>query len=438
MNWKAFAACLMAGVATNASAVYLNPQGEGQALIYPYFTVQAVAGSAMNTFLSIVNNRGGAKAVRVRLREGRNGREVASFNLMLPSSDTWAGAVVPTVQGARLITTDKSCTEPPFTDAGNGQAFLELSNQSYTGGASDGMGEDGDRLREGYVEVIVMSYIDTSFGPLDCAAFRLGQLFPQGPDEGISGTITLINVANGMEFSTSATALSGLSRASMFRRAADPYPDFDAREVDPVAGFIEGGKMYRATTASGLAAVEAVLTKQSVENEIILDAITRSETDWVFTMPTRRFHASEVAGDPFFTAFVPGTRDVEAYFTTVSREGPPYVGIGNGCNGTCQPLGSRNGWMVTLPTTAQNGWGSVVFGHSGLRVPLTNFNATSLALSDASVETRSFRLIGLPVVGFMARTFHNGFLNCGTALCQGNYGGLFDHKWQVILSPNLP
>lgn len=467
MNLQSITAAFLACVPFCAHAVYLNPQGTGQALIYPYYTTQTVAGSAMNTYLSIVNQAHTHKALRIRVREGRNGREVASINVLLPFADTWTAALVPTAQGARLITRDKSCTDPAMGIGDSGESFIDLSNSAFSGSLSDAMGDDVERLREGYVEVLEMASIETSETTrLDCDAFRRGQFVFTGPDSTVSGTLTLINVANGMEFSTNATALASLSRGPLFRTAGDPYPDFDAQEVSPVAGFIIEGKMYRATTPTGLAAVEAVLTKQTIANEIVLDAATRSGTDWVVTMPTRRFHSSPSPGDPFLGAFVPGTRDVEASLMTFSREVTPVADIRNGCDGTCLPgqssadlrmpwastvwtfksgtsasaskgttdvLGARNGWLVTLPTAAENGWGSLMFGHAGLRVPFVNFNASDVNLADGATESGSFRLVGLPAVGFMARTFHNGFLNCAGSVCQGNYGGLFEHKWQPLI-----
>ena len=42
---------------------------------------------------------------------------------------------------------------------------------------------------------------------------------------------------------------------------------------------------------------------------------------------------------------------------------------------------------------------------------------------------------GLPVTGFMIRTFANGGLTCGTASCQGNYGALFTHSFTTLVSP---
>ena len=474
MKAKALVAALLWCLCSFANAVYLSPDELGQILIYPYFTAQAFAGSPMNTYLSIVNQRGAHKALRVRVREGRNGREVASFNLMLPSMDTWTGAIVPSAGGARIVTRDRSCTDPAFAAQADGSSSLDFTDHAFTGSAADGMGTDAGRLREGYVEVIEMAS-STLFGPMTCDAFRAGTLFDAQnidtgiPDDGLAGTFTLINVASGMEFSANPTALAGAANKPFFRPAADPYPDLDAAEIAPTAALTIDGTLYRASTASGLAAIEAVLTKQTVANELVLDAATKSGTDWVFTMPTRRFHTGTASDDPFVIAFVPGSRDVDSTLQFFSREVQPFGLMQNGCPDTCLPgqysadlrlpwtstvwtfgkgssasaskdvsdaLGAQNAWRITLPTTAENGYASVVFGHAGRTVPRTSFNASSLRLADASAGSGSFRLIGLPVVGFMARTFHNGFLDCAGSVCQGNYGGLFPHKWQGLIGPN--
>src|SRR6266540_6068057 len=65
----------------NATAVSLGSDGLGQALIFPYYTVQSASGNAFNTYLSVVNHAADAKAIRVRFREGRLSREVLAFNL---------------------------------------------------------------------------------------------------------------------------------------------------------------------------------------------------------------------------------------------------------------------------------------------------------------------------------------------------------------------
>ena len=102
-------ALLCASVA--AHAVYLAGDGVGQALIYPYYTVQG--GNAFNTFVTVVNTRNEAKVARVRFREGRTGREVFGMNLYLAPNDVWSGAVIPSdssgASAARLVTNDVSC-----------------------------------------------------------------------------------------------------------------------------------------------------------------------------------------------------------------------------------------------------------------------------------------------------------------------------------------
>ncbi len=81
-----------------AFAVYSSSEAVGQALIYPYYTTQTSNGDSYNTYITVVNQATDVKAVRVRFREGRAGREVASFNLFLSPGDTWASALA-TVAG---------------------------------------------------------------------------------------------------------------------------------------------------------------------------------------------------------------------------------------------------------------------------------------------------------------------------------------------------
>src|SRR5437763_1731347 len=128
------------GVAATANAVAINPNGLGQVLIYPYYTVNADgAGNAYNSLLSVVNTSSSAKAVKVRFLEGRNSREVLDFNLFLSRFDVWTAAIIPTsAGGAQVITADKSCTIPVNTTL---QAGVPFDNDTASGGTvfnSDG------------------------------------------------------------------------------------------------------------------------------------------------------------------------------------------------------------------------------------------------------------------------------------------------------------
>ena len=74
---------------TTASAVTLNPRGIGQALVYPYYTVNA----GQDTLVSIVNSGDTGKAVEVRYREGYNARVVLQFVVFLSPHDVWTASL---------------------------------------------------------------------------------------------------------------------------------------------------------------------------------------------------------------------------------------------------------------------------------------------------------------------------------------------------------
>ena len=93
--YAALAGVSALGATGAAQAVSVNPDGLGQALIYPYYTVRdKVAGAPFASLLSVVNSTASAKAVKVRFLEGKNSREVLDFNLYLSKRDVWVAAVI--------------------------------------------------------------------------------------------------------------------------------------------------------------------------------------------------------------------------------------------------------------------------------------------------------------------------------------------------------
>ncbi|WP_049723707.1 hypothetical protein [Gilvimarinus polysaccharolyticus] len=164
----------LAGVASTAQAVYLNTDGLGETLVYPFYTVE----SGQNTYVNVTNTTDYYKAVKVRFLEGENSQEVLDFNLYLSPHDVWTGAIVPVGEtGAKIITRDNSCTVPYIQrpDAtGAGADGIEFRDFQYTAGTSpdpsdpsgslqgDGGTQDLTRTREGYIEIIEMgAIIDT-------------------------------------------------------------------------------------------------------------------------------------------------------------------------------------------------------------------------------------------------------------------------------------
>jgi hypothetical protein len=319
------AAAITAALAVPAGhAVSLNPDGLGQALIYPYYTVRSVGGNAFHTYLSVTNSTGDAKALRVRIREGRNAREALAFNLYLGANDVWTGALAPTADGAQLLTADASCTDPTFTNGA-----IALRREAFSGSQADGQGDTLDRTREGFVEILEMATLTgasaaavthTNAGvPVNCAAIRASATPSVAPPTGgLYGNLTLINVNAGQDFTLDATALADLASRPYFRPPSDPYPDFAAAEIDPVSVVTRKGMnpsslppntsilntnfLYRSVWSRPQDAVSAVLMSYAWTAEYTLDPEAASATDLVLTLPTRHFYVTGVGSTPPFGA----------------------------------------------------------------------------------------------------------------------------------------
>ncbi|APV50100.1 hypothetical protein BWI17_10640 [Betaproteobacteria bacterium GR16-43] len=468
-----------------SNAVYVSPDGLGQALIFPYYTTRPTDGNAFNTYISIVNHTQDAKVMRVRFREGRNGREVANFNLFLGSGDAWTAALAaPPANNlpTRLLSADRSCMLPALSTQTGSLPFLDFSSASYDGANTDGYGTGGDRTREGYVEVIEMATLQGATAdavrigangqPANCGTLD-GALGLGAPTGGLSGSLTLINVQSGLDFTANAEALAQLTTIPFYRAAADPYPDFTSSEVLPSSLFIAGdNKAYRIAWGSGADAVTGALLRETISNEVILDTATLSSTDWVVTFPTKRLYGTTPGSSgpfapsldtdrhsiPFQMKFQPRDGQQTSYVVSCGFLCPPQnveipmslpwaasvVGFrlsgttsSSGAAGTSGALGSTNAWILSLPQTAQAG-GAATLSFDGVHTTPTTASASARTFDAATGDTTStnVRVRGMPAVGFAVRTFRNGTLTCaGSTSCQGNYGGMFVHQGVRTVTP---
>ena len=159
---------------TTDTTPYINKNGMGQALIYPYYTVNGGFKTSFNVFNTSDTH---AVAVKVRFREYQNSRDVLDFNLILSPNDKWSGSVLPTagqvhpdaatalLGGARLTTSDTSCTIPFIPrGAGGGVSFntigYMLDEQDLD--FKDSGDQNIDRLKMGYIEIIPMAWADVN------------------------------------------------------------------------------------------------------------------------------------------------------------------------------------------------------------------------------------------------------------------------------------
>ena len=337
------------GAAGTTEAVHVNPDGTGQVLLYPYYTVRnAPGGTAYNSLLSVVNTQNNAKIVKVRFIEGKASREVLDFNLFLSPNDVWTGAILPTADGARIATNDNSCVAPNdlFTRApGVLEAF---KNFDYTTAPYSLAGVSLDRTREGYVEIIEMAVVTrasvvgyithNSAGiPGNCAALDpldaftgntnpdqfpntiggavVANSITNPPSGGLAGRMSIINPASGTNFSYDATALGQWTSTNQYQNSGNSAPNLGSlTAVDRFSNVFVNGGVVSSTWNNSRDAVSAALMRDAVINEFILDTATASSTDWVVTFPTKNLYvltntitaaqaSGAVAGAPFANGF---------------------------------------------------------------------------------------------------------------------------------------
>jgi hypothetical protein len=310
----------------------LNARGTGQLLIYPYYTV-----NHQQTLVSVINTTGHGKALKVRFREGHDGRDVASFNIYLGPFDSWVGAVFDTSSdatgAAAIATNDNSCTVPAFPLApvpGTLHA-LTFSNANYSQGdygtpsGTDHGPKDVARTREGFFEIIEMGeVVDQASGspktleaitpvvgkPPGCAQVQNAwagggywtsnantDLLP--PAGGVYGAAGIVDVAQGTLYAFEATTIDGFSDAIQHTSPGDSKPNLGTAVTDSAHGVATayvpiGNAMIKAdypATTRGVDAVSAVLMADSLYNDFDIEPALGAATDWLVTFPTKHFYA---------------------------------------------------------------------------------------------------------------------------------------------------
>ena len=519
------------GVAGTAEAVYLNPNGTGQVLVYPYYTVQSAGGASYNTYITVVNTTTAAKAVKVRVLEGKTSAEVLDFNLYLSPNDVWVAVITPVdataTSAGRLQAPDTSCTSPAIPAGG-----VEFRNFQYAPGTGGNNlpGTGLDRTREGYMEIIEMGTLSgavaaavthsaTTGIPANCAMVQAlgfipaaGQITP--PTGGMMGTGTLINVGNGQDFGYKADALEAWSNVVNFTTPDNVLPHLGSASP-AVSLVINAGTLLAPTgagstasmgitafltnfglvagsngTPAGARAVASVFMHTAVMNEYILDNDSDSNTDWVVTQPLKNLFVSNTFATTPYTALLTASGACETIgFTFFDRDertaaaalgdfspAPPGAPASSMCweanvlsirnpsaLATHMPtgnvsgvLGSVNVTNVNVTSGFQNGWGVLTFTGANATPTGTIGMAGSVAASSFQVQLNqtvvpapaiaasATTFYGLPVTGFMVRTFRNGNIagGCpavppatGTVTCQGNYGSLFAHSYRNVIRP---
>ena len=470
---KAIALATVLGASASAHATNVNHDGLGEVLLYSLYTSEE--GNVTN--INITNTTEHAKAVKVRFVEGQNSREVLDFNLYLSANDQWSGAVTQTANGAKLITADKSCTAPAIPAGG-----VEFRNFEYAGtGAKQDNGEQSlARTRVGHIEVIEMGVLDPAFEggrlvdyvtsdhsisgaagtkPGNCAAieaeFKTGvwagkkyttgfltaaDSFAAKASGGLYGSASILNIEGSTQISYDALALDNF----MDDGVDGPAPTHTATgTVDPSLN--QGGNKS-ATFKNGVTAVynssaeaiSALLMKESISNDYVLDSARGSETNWVITFPTKRYHVDVGAVLPPFTTKWSGTSPnaKSCHPVTVRNwDNEEYEGTSTDIDFSPMPpegAGESLCYETNILTfnEAKMIGGEFVSYNINLPQPDFRFGWMNIAFDEAayaltSIDSAPVTVKGLPVIGFSAVTVKNNTASNGV---MNNYGSSTSHK----------
>jgi hypothetical protein len=462
------AALVLLSFAGTASAVSLDPRGLGQALIYPYYTVN----KNQDTLVSIVNASGVSKGVQMRFREGYNARVVLQFVLFLSPHDVWTASLssISDDGGVLLKTSDASCTDPVIPAAG-----VALRSADYDGTGpipGDGGPTSITRTREGFMEFITaddivagsptdvaITHVQTGEPgagvPADCAAIAATWDLTDtaAPSGAIYGSAAIVNVGQGTFFPYDADAISGFTSIPLSPYMDGPSPlgvsldDANSSEaVDGVAtAYVSDnqGRPLALDYAFGIDAVSAVFMADAIYNEYLVASSLGANTDWVVTLPTKSFYVDPIYGQvprpPFVAPLIDGIAAVDISGSVYDREEGSGDGFGQGCASLCPPSESGLSYQVNVipvanpvtPAAATGVFGSALakfpippYGDDGQIVMRFDTNPHFLP-GGVDPDGRSNSLVGLPVTGFMAYNVINANAQPGLL---ANYSGVFRHR----------
>jgi hypothetical protein len=340
---------MMVGMSPTTEAMSLNSRDNGQALIFPYYTVN----TGSQTLLSVVNGTEAGKAVRLRFREARNARTVLSVNVYLSPFDVWTASIFSLTETApsnpgNVVTTDKSCTVPKIRQnlelpmLSNGNRYHPFSNYAYTGANDDAGPDTLDRSREGYFEIIEMGEVvdrtrntlsalipDSNGQPFGCQQIERAwlplsvehpdfaywtvnsQVDIDPPRGGLLGAVSIVDALAGTMMSYRPDAIDAFSDIALHSAPNAAQPTLGSARTNAttaVAQVFDDGTLVTSTypIERAIDAVSALFMQDEVFNEFVTSPSVGGASEWVVTLPTKYAYTDEaIVGQ---TAVAPFTR----------------------------------------------------------------------------------------------------------------------------------
>jgi len=348
---------------TTATTMSFAEGGVGHALLVPYFNAQ----NGNMTVMHVVNtDTSNGKAVKVRFRGALNSDDILDFQVFMSPGDVWTAAVTAGSDGvAQIVTADGTCTLPTLVKGQNqrfvtnrlnpGIAAADQANNTREGYVEIFNMADIPQLLAGTTTVNPLyTAIKHVNGTAPCTPAALNATLQNfttpaavaaagfdTPSTGLLGDWYILNVAQTTTFSGGATAIraengTGQAIANFvhFPQTDSNAPTPDNYTADPLfrtVNVFTSGTTAPTGTLPAIAAANydlpdmstpyvtapsqtAPLTQArlltnalavtSISNQYANDASISAKTDWVFSMPTRRYNvasnyaAAQTGGNP--------------------------------------------------------------------------------------------------------------------------------------------
>ncbi|WP_395026749.1 cell surface protein [Comamonas odontotermitis] len=355
-----FAGSANALTAATATAFEQNDGGAGHILVVPYFTTQNNNMSVIHVVNTDTQN---GKAVKVRFRGAANSDDILDFTVFLSPYDVWTGSVQADANGSYFMTADNSCTYPDIRKAKTSFVQDRLSDNWSAE-------KRVNNTKEGYVEILNMAdvkpgsklftTIKHSSGAPKCDEAVLADTLSINPETpaladalgyetptgGLTGDWYILNVNQTTTFSGAATAIKAVDAAGANARGnfvAFPQDNHsptvgntDAYTADPLfistakdkAGVAQSKLIQIANydlpdlstpyltsnvgaPASQASSLTAAVANNGVSNQFANDPLIDAKTDWVLSMPLRRYSVgANYAADAKANAYMVFNPDV--------------------------------------------------------------------------------------------------------------------------------
>lgn len=469
--------------------------GGGHILLVPYFTTQGSNVSLLNLVNTDLVN---GKAVKLRYRGASNSDDLFDITIYLSPGDVWTANVANEGGFSRLTTEDNSCTIPSrqeIRDANNGrflvnrvrgnqpaetrEGYIEILNTAdippfLTGTDTANPLFTAIKHNDQGVAPCTAAVMALQENPLVPVAgnpdspARRGYFLPTG---GLFANWTIVNVQTTASFSGEADPVNlvtpagrnGFGSLVWYPQTSDvvagavantltndpllradaagvsivtpqrlDFPDLSTPYI-PGINYV-GGTPQTAPSAQ-VAALARALAVRSITNEYLTERVVDFRTDWVISMPTRRYAAAvdyrtATPVARFNAAPLAGVPD-SLYFTSANARINPTTGQ------LCVDTGNQRAWDREERTRTQFNISPTPNLQFCGEVSVVTFNrpvaegVLGAALAASSIETRyeagwfsmnTFGATGngLPVLGFAA----------AQARGNGNFGGTWAHRYE--------